>query len=159
MNISDNTDGLEAFVTQFKRVFGEDTVTGTTPEERTQNLAVISQLFDGMLTSSIWRVAPVTDEPEVKLSHWSIRESLSEGSYAKGSRHFVGLTESRSSGRVSTPILEFDPVSCKGRTESGRVYELVGESGSHPDSNYVWGRFAYINGILEYKDISKEITQ
>jgi hypothetical protein len=69
--------------------------------------------------NSLWRIAPVSDEPEVRLWDWDIKKDTT------GNRYFVG-TLADGLGWVSTAIVDFDPERRRGRTKSGRVYELVG---------------------------------
>ncbi|MGN8134603.1 hypothetical protein ACTJLC_07735 [Paraburkholderia sp. 22099] len=42
------------------------------------------------------------------------------------------------SGRVTTFIVKFDPKTRRGVTRSGRIYELVGDSGVDAAANYLW---------------------
>jgi hypothetical protein len=80
----------------------------------------------------VWIVAPIEREPEIKLASWSVRE------LPGGDRHFVGWNTRGVEGRVSSRIVSFDPEARRGVTNSGRVYELVGDEGTNLDANYVW---------------------
>ena len=64
----------------------------------------------------IWRPRPASELPKIPLSRWCIFET------ENGSRHFVGVDMLDSSGRVSSPIVTFDPVTLQGTTQSGRIY-------------------------------------
>ncbi|MBC7750762.1 MAG: hypothetical protein H7Z73_03450, partial [Candidatus Saccharibacteria bacterium] len=94
------------------------------------------------ITGGIHTVASVEDEPEIILSHWSIREC--DRRDGRRTRHLVGYNMAGQEGRVSSAIEEFDPDRLHVRTGSGRVYELVGKSGTHVDSDYVWEQFLYL---------------
>jgi hypothetical protein len=95
-------------------------------DERIHNLAV------EMIRHSIWATASVEVEPEVRLTNWQV--------YAVGSgRHFVGFNPGWQEGRVSTAVQSFDPQTRRGSTASGRIYELVGPPGCHPDAEWVFG--------------------
>ena len=63
--------------------------------------------------------------------------------------HFMGYAKSdhayTGEGRVCSPVLEFDKQTMRGRTRSGRVYELVGPPGLNADALYVWNRWLNIN--------------
>lgn len=98
---------------------------------------------DGLLlTGGIHRVAPIDQQPHVRLINWSIKE-MNEGKF------FVGET-SPGYGRVSTDIVELDLEKKRGVTASGRVYELVGESRAPgPDASYVWNHYKSINRLTE----------
>lgn len=101
---------------------------------------------------AIWGVAPVAEEPEIRLYNWSIRAVLPERT-----RHFVGWNRASREGRVSSAIVTFDPATRRGVTERGRVYELVGPPGTHPDAEYVWGRWLQLGEVLEgFEDVTAE---
>ena len=72
----------------------------------------------------IWKSPPVELEPVVFLSRWQVMET------DKGFRHFIGHNMETMSGRASTPIVKFDPETRRGVTQSGRIYELIAESGA-----------------------------
>ncbi|HZR34082.1 MAG TPA: hypothetical protein VFA75_01820 [Nevskia sp.] len=93
--------------------------------------------------NSLWRSAPVRDEPEVHLRDWDIRQDTA------GRCYFVGTRADNGDGRVSTPIVEFDAEHRRGRTRSGRVYELLGPSGRSRNGEYVWSLYKTANGITE----------
>jgi hypothetical protein len=106
--------------------------------------------FNGIvIKGGIWGTAPVNEEPEIRLSSWSIRE-LSDGD-----RHFVGYGDGE--GRVSSKIITYDHETKRGVTRSGRVYELVGNPGVNNDAEYVWACWCVINEIHEWNDISTDI--
>lgn len=97
-----------------------------------------------LIEHSTWTVAPVSEEPEVRLSPWQI--------YAvKDSLHFVGQRPGWGEGRVSTPITSFDPETGRGITESGRIYQLVGPPGYDREADYVLMRWLHAQG-LNYDD-------
>ena len=99
---------------------------------------------------SVWKTVPVDDEPEIILGSWSVRE------LPDGDRHFVGYNHAHGGeGRVSSKILEFDPESLKGRTRSGRVYQLEQHgAGINLDAEYVWNQWKIINKVEEYTDVT-----
>ncbi|MFM0561692.1 hypothetical protein [Paraburkholderia sediminicola] len=80
----------------------------------------------------IWTSPPVELQPIVFLSRWQVMET------DEGSRYFIGRNMERGSGRASTRIVKFDPTTRRGVTGSGRIYELVGESGVDTAANYLW---------------------
>lgn len=99
----------------------------------------------------VWRVAPVSDEPQLSLVRWRILET------AEGARHFAGQDMRDLTGRVSTAVLQFDPASRRGTTQSGRVYQLVGPPGRSETSQYVWERWCRVYGITSYMDVSADL--
>ncbi|BEH39280.1 hypothetical protein GTC3P0254_13980 [Burkholderia pseudomallei] len=62
-----------------------------------------------------------------------------------------------SSGRVSSPIVTFDPVTLQGTTQSGRVYELVGRKGWSLDGEYIWKRWCELNEVTSYTDVTERL--
>ncbi|MFM0658600.1 hypothetical protein [Paraburkholderia sediminicola] len=81
----------------------------------------------------IWKSPPVELQPLVFLSRWQVMET------DEGFRYFIGHNMETMSGRASTCIVKFDPETLRGVTGSGRIYELVGESGVDTEANYLWG--------------------
>lgn len=92
---------------------------------------------------SFWKSASVADEPQIRLVNWSIKKDIA------GNGYFVGSRADDGTGRVSTAIVEFDAERGRGRTESGRVYELVGAPGRSSNGEYTWSIYKAANGITE----------
>lgn len=99
----------------------------------------------------LWKIASVSDDPQVTLSDWQIRE------LPNGHRHFAGVDPSDGSGRVSSFIVEFDAEKMCGRTNSGRVYVLRGKPGWSDNAEYVWTAWARVNNATTYTDVSDSI--
>lgn len=98
-------------------------------------------------------------EPQVNLTQWSIRKVVSSEYPDLGETiHFVGRLSWGRDGRVSSEIMEFDPLLMRGVTASGRVYELEGPSGRSMDADYVWGAWCSMNKVIEWKDVTEEIV-
>jgi hypothetical protein len=102
---------------------------------------------------SFWLIRSIDMEPEATLQSWSVRAT------PKGQRHFCGRTieGSASQGRVSSPIIHFDPARKRGRTVTGRVYQLRGPAGSSPDVDYLWQRWLRINGFSDWTDATPDV--
>jgi len=94
----------------------------------------------------IWSAASVNNQPQVQLTNWTIKK-MKEGNFFIGDE--VGM---RGSGRVSTAIVTYDETTKKGVTQSGRVYELLGNEGHSSDGEYVWGRYKVYNKLTELDD-------
>ena len=101
----------------------------------------------------IWRTIPVTDQPELELVRWRIIELPDQ------SRHFSGYCTQNAEGRMSSRILEFDPDSLKGVTQSGRIYQLVGDPGFDPDAQYVLSVWCHTFGVSDVKDVTDEALE
>jgi hypothetical protein len=99
----------------------------------------------------IWSVGSIEDEPQVEIISWRIMQTEA------GTRHFVGCDPRDRSGRVSSAIQQFDPVARVGRTRSGRVYQLRGDSGYNGNAEYVWGRWCQINHVVTSEDVSERV--
>jgi hypothetical protein len=90
---------------------------------------------------SIWAIGSIEEQPTVRLYNWSIKET-NDGNYFVGSEGYGG-------GRVSTKIVEFDQVKMIGRTISGRIYKLCGDSHYSSEGEYVWQHYKRINNLTE----------
>lgn len=99
---------------------------------------------------SIWRTTPVAKVPRLQLADWRVIQTEC------GERHFVGYNLTEREGRVSSRIIDFDAVSRCGRTRTGRVYELVGPPGRHPDAEHTWAWWCRINNMAEATDVTAE---
>lgn len=100
---------------------------------------------------ALWRIGPVAAEPEVSIVRWRVLEI--DG----GTRHFVGTDERDFSGRVSSPIVAFDHHTLRGKTQSGRVYQLVGNPGRSDNSDYVWQRWCEGTEVESFSDVTNEL--
>jgi len=80
----------------------------------------------------VWKSPPVELQRIVFLSCWQVMET------DEGSRYFIGYSMETMSGRASIHIVKFDPETRRGVTGSGRIYELVGESGVDTEANHLW---------------------
>ncbi|WP_239648188.1 hypothetical protein [Burkholderia pseudomallei] len=74
-----------------------------------------------------------------------------------GSQHFVGIDMFDQSGRVSSPIVAFNAVSLQGVTQTGRIYELVGEPGVALQAEYVWKKWCELYEVKSYIDITQRL--
>ncbi len=110
------------------------------------------------ISGGIWKTRPVVEQAQMTLARWQVFEIASANNLPP-TRHFVGWNVFDREGRVSSAIKDFDTETMRGRTKSGRIYELVGEPGSDPDAAYVWHRWLKINGSPEFRDITSELAQ
>lgn len=103
-----------------------------------------------LITGGIWATRPVAEEPSITLTCWKIIETIED----EPSRHFVGYNGAGREGRVSSPIITFDPETMRGVTHTGRVYQLQGLPGLNMDAEYVLNRWK-----AGYQVDVKEITE
>ncbi|MGZ4956076.1 MAG: hypothetical protein ACXV79_13550 [Methylobacter sp.] len=101
----------------------------------------------------IFAVAPVHEEPEETIMHWSIREVLFDVPNDK-SRHLVGYISRQGKGRVTSAIESFDRDHRRIITRSGRIYRLEGSPGFDPDAEYVWAQWKALNHVREEADVT-----
>lgn len=102
----------------------------------------------------IWAVSTVERQPEIELVQWSIMEI-----HPAGTRHFIGYNTADREGRVSSAIVEFDLDLKRGRTLSGRVYGLIGDSGHNLDAYHVFRCWCKVPGQRadEYRNVTIEV--
>lgn len=93
-------------------------------------------------------------EPIVTLAHWSVYEVPLLGPEFNWTRHFVGYAEDLGLPQVSAAIGTFDPESGTGASLSGRVFQLVGDSGRHPESARMWARWKFLSGVHQERDLT-----
>lgn len=93
---------------------------------------------------ALWTAPEVERQPDVALVRWQIFE------LPDGSRHFCGYHHGPSvhEGRVSSPIVKFDPSTMTGFTRSGRSYRLVGPPGADDDADFVKVAWLRFNGFM-----------
>ena len=101
---------------------------------------------------AVWVASPVAEVANVQLARWRVYET------SHGDRHFAGRNVRRGTGRVSTAIVAFDAATRCGRTESGRVYALIGDPAdvANPDAEYVWATWRALNRVAGWRDVTGE---
>jgi hypothetical protein len=112
---------------------------------------VASGAIDRIIQASVWSATPVSARPKIDLEAWQVMQ------LPGGDRHFVGWNATEGECRASSKIVAFDAVTRRGRTSSGRVYQLSGRTGRDGDGLHTWGRWMRINGVTEFADVSAEV--
>lgn len=113
-------------------------------DENKRGVIDIDQKTMRWIIGGVWKTPSVTEMPTYIIVRWRILAVTHNGNTT---HHFVGFNEERMEGKVSSNILEFDPVTHKGRTNSGRIYELKGETGYDDDAQYVLEQWVRLAGI------------
>lgn len=108
-------------------------------------------VIEHLIEASVWSATPVTEHPHVALESWQVLKLPS------GEMHFVGWNATQGEGRVSSQVVDFDAGTQCGRTSSGRVYRLLGRTGHDADGAYVWRRWARINEVETFVDVSEQV--
>jgi hypothetical protein len=103
------------------------------------------------ISGGVWATTSITETPEIELGSWRVFET------EKGERHFVGYNLTEHEGRVSSAIQAFDPDTMTGITSSGRVYQLIGNSGFDQDALYTWNRWKKINKVVTDIDVTENL--
>jgi len=98
----------------------------------------------------IRRPVDVGIEPVAFLRPWQVLE------LEDGSRHLCG-GEGLFGGRVSSAVMSIDHETATAVTQSGRIYELVGEPGSDADTDYVWKRWSAGYNVVRWTDVTLEV--
>jgi hypothetical protein len=93
-------------------------------------------------------VRRTSDGCDVVLELWCIRETDS------GTRHFVGYNIVDGGGRVSSPVVEFDPATGRGVTTNGSRYQLVGRAGQNRDAEYLWALATRAWNVKSWTDVT-----
>ena len=112
---------------------------------------LLAGVIDHIIETSVWTASLLTEVPEIELTSWQGMQ------LPHGARHFVGWNVTEREGRVSSKIVEFDATTRRGRTHSGRVYQLRGAAGRDGDGVYTWGRWMQRNGAADCIDVSDEV--
>ncbi|MDC8771784.1 hypothetical protein [Roseateles albus] len=110
-------------------------------------------LLQLLVSGGVWRTASVSEAPQIVLESWTVRQ------LENGDRHFVGWNCTHHEGRASSKIVQFDPVTLRGVTRSGRVYELRGKPGHDRDAEHVWASWLRINGKPAWTDVTPETPE
>lgn len=104
-----------------------------------------------------WTLTTISEAVHCTLDAWSVFEVPFDGQGNAWTRHFVGFRRESCRGRVSSPVEQFDPASRRGRTRSGKVYELAGVGGLNPDAMATWGLWKTANAIGVERDVTAEV--
>lgn len=87
----------------------------------------ICAVVQNLIQNSIWITPSTSEQPSISLARWSVMGTQT------GDYHLVGYNLNDHEGRVSTPIVAFDPVASRATTKTGRTYDLLGKSGYDSD--------------------------
>jgi hypothetical protein len=102
----------------------------------------------------VWKLTPIAQRPSLTLRDWAVFEVLGSEKSTRRTLHFVGYNVTEFEGRVSSHVCEFDATTRRGRTKSGRVYELLGRPGMDADAEYTWNMWRAINEVTDVEDVT-----
>lgn len=99
--------------------------------------------------ANIWAQPPVNVVPAKMLDSWAIVKVVEANiSPEQFEFHFVGRDVNECNGAVSSKIVEFYPQQMQGKTQSGRIYQLVGRPGPDGDAEYVLRNWCCFNQVV-----------
>ena len=108
-------------------------------------------VIEHIIETSVWSATSLTEVPEIELTRWQVMQ------LPHGDRHFVGWNVTEREGRASSKIVAFDATMRRGRTRSGRIYQLRGPTGHDGDGAYTWGQWIKLNAAVDCTDVSQEV--
>lgn len=112
-----------------------------------------------LVWTDVWSVPPVEVQPRVLLTHWRLVEVSEPGVDDGVTLHAVGYCALRGEGRVTSPVTRMDRgVNCV-LSSKGRVYQLEGAPGNHPDAEHVLNRWLRLNAATVLRDVSEDFLQ
>lgn len=99
--------------------------------------------------ANVWAQPSIEAVPTKMLDSWSIVKVVeAKISPDQFEFHFVGRDVNECNGAVSSKIVEFDPQRMQGKTQSGRVYQLVDGPGRDADADYVLHSWCRMNQVI-----------
>ena len=104
----------------------------------------------------VWPIASIAERPSVTLTDWQVFE-VKLPNHSSKTRHFVGYCLEDEFGQVSSAIQQFDPITLRGATESGRIYQLQGKPGWHADADHTWKRWKRISSVTVEVDVTDSL--
>lgn len=99
----------------------------------------------------VWHSRSVLEQAGLTLRRWKVVE------LPDGALHLIGYCIENREGRVSSAVREFDYGKLIAKTDTGRVYVLQGEPGSDTHATYVWSRWATLNAVESWEDVSGSV--
>ena len=122
-----------------------------------RNLRRITE--SGLHKPNIWAQPNVEEVPEQILDSWLIVKVVKAIAHEEVfGFHLVGRDVNERNGAVSSKLINFDPRMMRGKTNSGRVYQLIGRPGTDADAAYVLSNWCQINQV-EIMEATNEFLQ
>jgi hypothetical protein len=99
----------------------------------------------------IWEPTIIHEQPEIVLVDWRIYEIETPGRSTH--RRMVGR-ELGQAWRISGPVVAFDFVAMKGRTKSGKIYQLRSQPEDGKANVHYFSYWCMTNKVLRWSDVS-----
>jgi hypothetical protein len=112
--------------------------------------------FETQLNGGVWTRASVVESPEVMLTDWAVFELQLPGNTGR-TRHFSGYNNKDREGLASSAIVEFDPATWRGVSESGCIYGLRGMPGITVDCEQMWQSWLALNNVVDAVNVTNEL--
>jgi hypothetical protein len=125
----------------------------TASKDQTPQLTL--PLITAFISGGIHAIDPVELQPATEMTRWSLYRVV--GGDGKRTRHLVGRAEHE--GRVCSAITRLDLQRLTARTQSGRVYELLGPPGRNSDGDYVFRRWLKLSGCSGVKNLTASLIR
>lgn len=106
------------------------------------------------LFGGVYIPEPASVVPEIILSQWRVMLVGPSPTWDKKTLHFVGFNVHTYDGRVGSQLVSYDHKTKTGITQSGRVYQLTGDSGYNGDAAYVWARWLELLKNPTHEDVT-----
>ena len=113
------------------------------------------EAFAALVSGGIHRIQPVAREPETGISQWSM--VLVTDVHGDQTRHLVGSANGE--GSVTSPIKAIDTGRRTASSESGRLYKLLGGSGSDSDARYVFDNWLNLTQTRVVRDVTPALVR
>jgi len=113
------------------------------------------EAFAALVSGGIHRIQPVAKEPETAISQWAM--VLVTDAHGHKTRHLVGSANGE--GRVTSPIKAIDTSTRTATSESGRLYRLLGDSGSDSDARYVFANWLRLTQTRVVRDVTPALER
>ena len=91
-------------------------------------------------------------ESEETIIKWSVLEVVHDND--NKTQHLVGFLPRTESGRVTSPIRQFDRKSMRLKTYSGRIYQLEGHPGMNEESKLAWTEWKEKHDVSNDADVT-----
>lgn len=102
---------------------------------------------------------PLVDEPSLEICSWRILQASYRDTQAQATMHFLGRCAQRPTSRVSSAIRSLELDNRRGRTESGRLYKLVGEPSINGKADCLWQAWAALNKVASWSDVTRHFLE
>ncbi len=113
--------------------------------------------FDDLLSAMLFEKLWVAVEPHTNIENWPIHK-MTFPTLPKVDLHLVG-DSSKTSGRITTEIKQFNPRKRQIITRSGRVFTLVGSASTSENAQYILNLWKKQNRVINDIDVTNDYAE